>query len=409
MKILLSTYACHPTRGSEQGVGWHWLKELSKVHEVWAIIYDGQGQREAVESAICNLPHKTNIHLIPLAVPSYFRERLYRIRYELWNRIAHRVAQELTKSVSFDLTHQVTIATWWNCGFLWKLGIPFVLGPISGAQYVPLEGISLLPLKGIISELIRNILAFTAWKTLQNPRQGIAKASLVFCANYETFKIVNSFRKGKNVVILTEIGAELPEKTNPYDFHETINLLWSGRMISLKNFGTIARVLDLIRHDRRIRLRVAGEGPLMKKWQQVIEKLDLLDSVEFLGAVPYQQMGDHYRWADIFVFPSLREATGTVILEAMSYGIPVVAFKIHGADVVLDCETGVLVPVITSKQMVDDFAEAVLTLANDQNLRKKLGKNAREKVETELSWKIRGNIMTDYYMQILKDRDDPAF
>src|SRR5574341_1816909 len=126
MKILLSVYACHPNRGSEPGVGWGWLQELSRKNEVWALFYAEQGQREAVIEAVGKLPYRPNVHLIPMSVPKFFQNRFYRARYEIWQWEAYQFAQKLARDVQFDLVHHVTIAAWWNCGHLWKLNIPFV-------------------------------------------------------------------------------------------------------------------------------------------------------------------------------------------------------------------------------------------------------------------------------------------
>ena len=84
LKVLLSAYACHPNRGSEPGVGWNWLKELSKDNEVWAFIYAKQGQKKSVEETVALLSYRDNIHVVPITVPKFFQHRFYRIRYEIW-------------------------------------------------------------------------------------------------------------------------------------------------------------------------------------------------------------------------------------------------------------------------------------------------------------------------------------
>ena len=78
-------------------------------------------------------------------------------------------------------------------------------------------------------------------------------------------------------------------------------------------------------------------------------------------------MGDLYRWAYVFIFPSIREGTPTVILEAMSYGLPVIVLKIHGARLVLDDSCAILVHVVSREKMVKDFRDKLSSYTISQN------------------------------------------
>lgn len=83
MNVFLSAYACHPNKGSEPGIGWNWLKELSKDNEVWAFIYAEQGQRKSVDETVSLMPHRDNIHIVPISVPKFFQHRfiVYVMKY----------------------------------------------------------------------------------------------------------------------------------------------------------------------------------------------------------------------------------------------------------------------------------------------------------------------------------------
>jgi glycosyltransferase involved in cell wall biosynthesis len=100
------------------------------------------------------------------------------------------------------------------------------------------------------------------------------------------------------------------------------------------------------------------------------------------------------------VFPSLREGTGTVIVEAMSYGLPVVALNIHGARCVLNEDCAFLVPVTNKKQMVEDYRSAILSLYHDPELRRKMGESGRRRVQEYFLWDKRGKAMNDIYRQV---------
>lgn len=403
MKILLSAYSCHPNKGSEPGVGWNWLKELSKDNEVWVFIYAGQDQKETVAEAVTMLPYSDNVHIVPISVPEFFQNKLlYRIRYEIWQWKAYQLAKTLSKTIRLDVVHHVTIAAWWNCGHLWKLKTPFIFGPISGAQQAPKVAYSFLRLEDRIYEYARSLLFSLAFGMWQRPRRAIKKAKVVLAANLETETKIKEIRKNNYVIQFSEIGVNSVIEKNKAASSATpsIGLLWSGLLIPIKNFGLLLEALSGLPANIRWSLRVAGEGKLLNYWKDNVEQYGLARHISFLGRIDYSKMKEQYQWADAFVFPSLREATGTVVMEAMSYGLPVVAFDIHGASIVLDNSCGILIPIITKEQMVKDFSDAIVKLYNNLELRKKMGEAGRRKVEENYLWEKRGKKMNEIYREI---------
>jgi len=405
MNVFLSAYACHPNRGSEPGVGWNWLKELSKDNIIWAFIYSEQGQKKSVDEKINLLPHRNNIHIVPITVPKFFQHRLYRIRYEIWQWKAYHIAKKLKREIELDLIHHVTLASWWNCGHLWKLNVPFIFGPISGAQQTPEVGLPFLRTRDRIYEKIRILLFNLSWRLWQRPKLAMKKAIIVLVANPETEKKVKKIRKKKPVILFPEIGVDKVSKNyvkhSIQDTGKQINLFWVGLLIARKNFGLLLEALAGLSSEINWVLRVAGEGNLLEYWKKNAEKIGLQKHISFLGKVSYSQMSEQYRWANVLVFPSLREATGTVILESMSYGIPVIAFKIHGASVVLDDSCAILVSVINKQQMIRDFKEAIIKLYRNPQLRTKMGEAGRKRVLQNYLWEKRGVKMNAIYKDIL--------
>lgn len=404
MKILLSAYACHPNKGSEPGIGWNWLKEISKYHEVWAFIYAEQGQREAVQEEIQKLPQKSNIHIIPISVPIYFQNQLYRVRYEIWQWRAYKTAQKFLEEV--DLIHHVTIAAWWNCGYMWKLSKPFIFGPLSGAQRIPIAGYSFLRTQNVLYEKIRNLIFDFSWKFWIRFKKAIKNSEMVLCSNEETYIEVKKIRGKKNLVLMTDVGVtERIDKIKKKNSNQNqINLLWAGNIIPLKNLHFFLLVLNNLPKTLNWQLRVAGEGKLLNKLKGEVQKLGIDKRISFLGKIDISQMKAEYDQADIFAFTSLREATGTVLLEAMSHGLPIIAFKMNGAKIVLDDNCSILIDAENKDQMVNDFSNAIIRLAKDPELRQKMGAAGRKRVEEHFLWEKRGKMMNEYYKNILKKK-----
>ena len=107
---------------------------------------------------------------------------------------------------------------------------------------------------------------------------------------------------------------------------------------------------------------------------------DTREHVRVLGHVPWQQLAEWYRRATVFVMPSHYETFGISVIEAMAFGLPVVATNVGGLpEIVEDGVTGILVP----PKDPDALAEAVIQLLRDPQLRRRLGQAARDRVVSE--------------------------
>lgn len=406
MKILLSAYFCHPNRGSEAAVGWNWLREMAKLNETWVFFYTGQGQADAVRGGVADLPYAKNIHLVPIAVPRFFANRLYRVRYELWHREAFRIAQRLLQKEQIDLIHHVTIAAWWNCGYLWQLGVPFIFGPISGAQRPPRAAYRFLPHKDQIAERWRALLFDVAWRIWRRPQDAMRRADLVIAANPETEQKIREIRKDAPVINLSAVGIErvIPKGTTEalHNPDGVTRLVYVGRLIPTKNLAFLIEILHTIPSAIGWRLLVAGDGPLRGQLTQKTRALGLERRVDYLGRLEHSQMAPLYAQADIFVFPSLREGTPTVVLEAMAAQLPVIAFAIHGAQILLDSSCGILIEANNGDRMRTDFREAIIRLCQNPQLRKEMGEAARKRAEARFLWETRGQQMEKLYKQMLE-------
>jgi glycosyltransferase involved in cell wall biosynthesis len=104
--------------------------------------------------------------------------------------------------------------------------------------------------------------------------------------------------------------------------------------------------------------------------------------VRMLGHVPWQQLADLYRRASVFVMPSFYETFGISVIEAMAFGLPVVATKTGGLpEVVEDGITGILVPTGDAEALAD----ALIRLLRDPDLRQRMGQAGQERVRAEFT------------------------
>ncbi len=139
---------------------------------------------------------------------------------------------------------------------------------------------------------------------------------------------------------------------------------------------------ELIKMHPNMSLLLAGDGPLKSELMKRAKKLGLADKILFLGYVNnIPQVIDVF---DVFVLPSLKEGFPWVILEAMASRKAIVATEVGGIpEMILDGESGILI----RPGDIDSLISGIHKILIDPQLREKLGRNARKRVERQFTLK----------------------
>jgi glycosyltransferase involved in cell wall biosynthesis len=143
-----------------------------------------------------------------------------------------------------------------------------------------------------------------------------------------------------------------------------------------------------------VHLQVFGEGPQESDLRELAADLDVASNVTFHGHVSQSVIRDHLASARAFVHPSRSESFSLVRLEAMASGCPVVVTNISGArEMVRDNQEGFVIPT----EAPAELADRVCRLLADFGLAKRLGRNARDRVESKYDWRQIGAEYVDVY------------
>ncbi len=163
-------------------------------------------------------------------------------------------------------------------------------------------------------------------------------------------------------------------------------LLFVGRLVRRKGVDRLLEALATV--EAPWRLEIVGFGPEREPLEARAEALGLSDRVAFLGRVPDEELVRAYRRAAAFVLPATlderadTEGLGVVLLEAMSYGVPVVATRRGGIpDIVVDGVTGVLV-----EDEIADIARGIGRLLKDPAAARAMGEAGRRRVRETFDW-----------------------
>lgn len=175
------------------------------------------------------------------------------------------------------------------------------------------------------------------------------------------------------------------ELFTPSASHVENNLIvWVGRFVKEKGLEFLIEAAAItVKKIKTAKFLLIGYGPLKTKILELIHKYQLETYVTVIGPLTREEIANILGKATIFAFPSLREGLPVSVLEALSCGLPIVGFDVPGVrDIVRNNETGILVPPKNAKL----FSDALVFLINNNDIRKKFGKESRDIAIRLYSW-----------------------
>lgn len=392
MKILLSAFAYAPNVGSEPGVGWRWAAELGKRHEV-TVVTDAT-RRELVEADGVQLP--SNVRVV------YFRPAWLRamplnsttaqLLYTLWQFGLLGFARRLQREQEFDLAIHCTYSVFRHPSFLGYLGIPFVFGPVGGGEDAPLALKRSIRGREMLKELMRSLLNKAA---LFDPFLWLAysHATLILVSTEQTRRALPwVFRK--RAFVCPNLGVDVIPDAKPSErkVGEPLRILFAGRLLGWKGVHFAIRALaEARRNGVDVELTILGRGPYEPVLRKLATSEGIGQSIRWLGHRPQSELFALYRSMHAFIFPSLHDSGGTVVLEAQANGLPVICLDLGGPATLVTSETAIVVP--TRKKSEEDvvrcLADALVELARNEDRRRLMGQAAIKHVGATMTWENR--------------------
>lgn len=411
LKVLVSAYTCSPYQGSEHAVGWGFIHSLARYHDLW-VIAEEEKCRADVERYLTDNPGELdNVHfyfirkqrnrrLRKLWPPSYYWY------YRRWHQQAFELAARLHDEVGFDLAHQLTMVGFREPGYLWRLPVPFVWGPVGGMGLFPWRFLPAVGLHGAFYYLGYNLYNLLQMRLATRPRQAAQKAGSegLFPATPENREGALRYW-GVDGKVLAEVGlpGKVAEKVRLREEDESLKVIWTGQHKPGKalNLGLKA----LARLDRGVswELHVLGEGPLSAKWKRLADDLGIADRCRFHGWLPREQALSVMGQGHLLLITSLRDLTSTVTIEALAQGLPIVCLDHCGFAAVVDEHCGIKVPVTSPGKVARDLADAITSLGRDEPQRRRLALGALERAR-EYDWHIKGKMVDEAYRAKVRGR-----
>jgi len=365
MRILVSAYACEPGKGSEPGVGWHFAEEMSKRHSLTVVTR--ANNRSAIERSGENWTKNVSwVWYDPPKWLTFWKRggRGVQLFYLLWQIGVARHVRRTLHSNDYDLVHHVTFGKYWIPSFLGSFGPPLVFGPVGGGDETPYVFRKSYSFRGRFAEWKKSVAESVSTILL---RRAFRRTSLAIAATEANAKKLRKLVRCPVVVhpqsaISTDDAgkmrtiAESTQKSPTPLFTTACRLEhWKAVDLAIRAFPAV------LQEHPDAKLEILGRGPEEQRLQRLVNRLDLVDSVTFLGRLP--RLEDVYRQiarSTALVHPALHESFGQVCLEAVVLGTPVICWD-HGGPGLIAHRCGICpVPIPRDPSNLSVFSRAML-------------------------------------------------
>lgn len=372
IRILMSAYACSPTRGAEANVAWNLIRELSARHEI--TVLTRKIQRQAIESSGEPWTERVRwLYFDPPAWLTFWRLGKHGLApfYLLWHLLARQQAARLIRELDIDLCHHVTIGTYLMPSPLAGLSPPLVFGPVGGGERTPPGLRNHFSWRGRIEEWIRDTVR-SRLERHEFLHHWYLRTAWAFAATAATEK---SLRR----IGLTNISM-LPQSANGGDTIEryilshpkprtpyggTLNLVTACRLVHWKAVNlAISSVAAARSNGLDVNLTILEDGPERESLHHLVSQLGIADHIRFKGRLPsLDDVYDAISQSHGLIHPAVHEAFGQACLESLALGVPVICLNWGGPGMIVDDESGFRITPSDPETTVTRLADAIASLA----------------------------------------------
>ena len=362
-------------------MGWSWATELTRSgHHVWVLTRADNRTSIERDSRVNN----SHLNFIYYDLPEWIQllrrspagKLLY---YVLWQWAAARYIRRLFPALPFDVVHHVTYVSVRYPSFMGSLGIPFYFGPVAGGEKVPHRLRAGFSIGQRWRELLRD--CSNALVPLDPTMRSVFhRADKIFVMPDTLALIPRRFQHKCGIELPVYLRNEYLCRAATPSKRGGLRVLYAGRLIEWKGVDIALHAIQHVRQwNPDVRFTIVGDGPALAKFKKLADKLELSGVVEWAGWLPQSTLEEHYRTASVLLFPSLRDAGVTVILEALAHGLPIVCADLGGPGVIVNQHCGRVVATAHKKreQLAIDFAESVREIMATPGLRDALASGAR--------------------------------
>lgn len=394
LKIFVSAYACEPNLGSEIGVGWHWVIEMSKYFDLWVLTR--QSNKESIENWLKVNPIENNINFVYYDLPKklrFWKKGLRGVRtyYILWQKLTNSLVKRTMNENGIDIYHLLTYGN-----ALWPVSSYgrnkfFIWGPTGVGDTIPFEYSKYYSKKGRAIEWVRRI-SVKSLTLNYGFNKRCRSANLIFC---KTERAKTSIPKPykKNAIVFTDVAVEKINtskyRTKQKESDDMIYYLAVGRFDAWRGFDLL---IEAFAHasikNPKIRLEILGKGSDKRRLEDLINKFEMQQDITLTGQVPKDEYYHKMANCDVVVNPALKEGAVTTAFESMSFSKPLICIDTGGYTAYFKNEYSIVIPRTSRNEVIKRLSEGIIQLTNKEE-RVLKGKKAK-KVGARFDWEYKG-------------------
>jgi glycosyltransferase involved in cell wall biosynthesis len=382
LKIFISAYACEPNQGSEIGVGWNWVLEMSRYFELWVLTR--KSNQHTIEPWVTEHPEFSYIHFLYYDWPKWSRFwkkglRGVRTYYNLWQFCINPIVKRTMIKNDIRIFHHLTYGN-----VLWKVSHYgqrqfFIWGPAGGIETIPKEYSNFYPLKMQWVEWLRRIMARNL-KFNTGFQRRCRHANLILCKTEILRNQVPEQDKYK-AILFTDVAVNFPSnipKVMEATSNKVVEYITVGRLQPWRGFDlTIEAFTQALKQKQNIHLTIIGDGPDKKRLDNLIKTLGITGQVTMTGAISMKRYRTYLLNCDVVVNAALKEGAVTVSFDSMAMGKPLICMDTTGYTRYFSNEYAEIIEIQDRETTIKELTNNILRLTN-ANLRFEMGKKAQQ-------------------------------
>lgn len=392
-------------------MGWGWACALSEHADLHILTQHDGGNKERIDRLRAQglgLHPSATIHYLPAFLPpaddpdrarvGASPVRYYRA-YRRWQWMAFLCAQKIVKDNQIDIVHHLNMTGYREPGYLWRLDRPFVIGPVGGFLNYPWSYMPILRPAERVRQSARSIVNTLTMRLDRRVARALRTAAVVLAATSADAEMMRRCYGLKALVTGDAACGPMPDRPRRIAGN-SLTLVSSGLHIARKSLPVGLHALALLGPDVPWTLHLLGEGPETPHLRELADGLGIKERIVWHGWRPRAEAIEIMKDADIFLFPSLLEGSATVVMEALSLGLPVVCFDCCGMHDSITPGCGIAIPTTPASTAASRFAAAIQALWRSPETREKLADGARARAQ-ELSYPARAAQVVHLYQSLV--------
>lgn len=420
LRVLIISESCNPEWVSLPLWGWSLPKHVSNivnVHLVTHVRNRGAIQRAGLAegldfTAINNEYVAKPLHRLGemvrggrgkgwTSIAALSSLSYYAFEHEVW-----KLFQDRLRGGEFDLVHRMTPKSPTTPSIIAKrlagINVPFILGPMAGGIPWPIGFRERWHSEREWMTYVRG-----AYKLMPGYRSTLNNSSAIIAGSRYNYDQLRP-RVGNRVVYMPHNGFE-PDRfrlARSRTAEYPIRAAFVGRLVPYKGLDILIKAVADYVKSGKLALEVVGDGPERQGLKQLVASLDLERGVKFHGWLDHTAVGPVLRECDVFAFPSIREAGGSVVIEAMASGLVPVVADYGGPPEFITSESGIAVPFTSEASLASGMRHAIGELIAHPDRIDRMGNSARRAAFEKHAWEVRAKQVVEIYRAVLAGTRD---